>query len=390
MSATFQDVVPGTSRLVTPPINTIGHSQLRLRFKHFLDAWTQGGALLRIQTSTDREHWTDEAWTVTTTTENIGPETIDTTLAHNLNNQTTFVAFVITSDLYYFDCWYIDDVSITAPGKLRLFVKSTEDTSIWMNTMLGDETYEGWQVMSPGGTTTIPAVGVFNNLLHLIVKDSEDNKMWYRSMDGTGVWGDWSLLYGLSPSTASMSAFNNKLYLVVRGSDDRIYYRSMDTSGVWGSWGMLSPGATTTRPVVAAYNGKLHLVVKSSVDTSIWWNSMDTTETWTGWQQLYGLTPDPVALMAYNNRLYMFVRGTDDNIYYRYLNTEGVWGPWTAMYGKTTISPTIAAFNGKLYLIVKSSVDNTIWMRSMDTEENWGNWSIMPGLTTIPVAVGIF
>ena len=57
-------------------------------------------------------NWTDEAWTVTTTTEDIGPETIDTTLMDNLNSETTFVAFVITGDLYYFDYWYIDDVSI--------------------------------------------------------------------------------------------------------------------------------------------------------------------------------------------------------------------------------------------------------------------------------------
>ena len=112
MSATFQDVVPGTSRLVTPPINTIGYSELRLRFKHFLDAWEVGGAILRIQTSNDRVNWQDEDWMVTTTTENIGPETIDVTLAHNLDHKTTYVAFVITSDLYFFDYWYIDDVSI--------------------------------------------------------------------------------------------------------------------------------------------------------------------------------------------------------------------------------------------------------------------------------------
>ena len=389
MLCEFEDVFPGTTRLVTAPINTTGFTTLRLQFKHFIKTWDGGGAQFKIQTSTDKVSWTDEAWSITIGSSDIGPATVDTVLTNNLNYETTYVAFVITGDLYLFDYWYIDDVSIIAPSKLRLFVKSTADTSIWLNTMLGDETYEGWQIMTPGGTTTTPALGVFNNVLHLIVKDSVDNKMWYRGMNSTDTWGDWSLLYGLSPSTASMAVFNNKLYLVVRGSDDRIYYRSMDTSGVWGGWTVLSVGATTTTPVVASFNGKLHLVVKSSVDTSIWWNSMDTTGAWAGWQQLYGLTPDPVAMVEFNNRLYMFVRGTDNNIYYRYLNTEGTWGSWTAMYGKTTISPTVAAFNGKLYLIVKSSVDSTNWMRSMDTEETWGNWSIMPGLTTIPVAVAI-
>ncbi len=388
MSCTFEDVVPGVTRLVTPPINTIGYSQLRLRFKHFLKAWQIGGAQLRIQTSTDRVNWTDEAWTVTTTTENIGPQMIDTTLAYNLNSETTFVAFVITGDLYLFDYWYIDDISITRTPKLHLFVKSTVDTGIWMNPMASNETFEGWELM-PGGTSTTPTVGVFNNRLHLVVKDTVDDKMWYRSMDATSTWGDWSQLSGFSPSTASMAAFNNKLYLVVRGSNDLIYYRAMDTGGVWGNWSVM-PGATTTPPVVAVFNGKLHLVVKSSTNMDIWWNSMDTTETWTGWQQLSGLTPGPVAMAEYNSRLYMFVRGSDDRIYYRSLDTEGTWGDWSGMYGWTTISPTVGAFNGRLYLFVKASVGDSIYMRSMDAEETWGDWSMISGATTIPMVVAIF
>ena len=43
----------------------------------------------------------------------IGPETVDTVLTHNLNSTTTYVAFEITGDLYLFDYWHIDDVEIT-------------------------------------------------------------------------------------------------------------------------------------------------------------------------------------------------------------------------------------------------------------------------------------
>ncbi len=281
-----------------------------------------------------------------------------------------------------------DYTALALPGKLRLFVKSTVDTGIWMNPMASNETFDGWELM-PGGTSTTPTVGVFNNRLHLVVKDTVDDKMWYRSMDATSTWGDWSQLSGFSPSTASMAAFNNKLYLVVRGSNDLIYYRGMDTGGVWGDWGLM-PGATTTPPVVAVFNGKLHLVVKSSVNMDIWWNSMDATETWSGWQKLSGLTPGPVAMAEYNNRLYMFVRGSDDRIYYRSMDTEGTWGDWTGMYGWTTISPTVGSFNGKLYLFVKASVGDSIYMRSMDAEETWGGWSMISGATTIPMVVAIF
>ncbi|PWB78987.1 MAG: hypothetical protein C3F08_07645 [Candidatus Methylomirabilota bacterium] len=132
MNCTFEDVVPGVTRLVTPPISTIGYSQLRLRFKHFLRAWETGGTQLRIQTSTDRMNWTDEAWTATTTAVDIGPETIDTIITHNLNDETTFVAFVIIGDLYYFDNWYIDDVSITRVFSPKVdFNNDSQEDILW-------------------------------------------------------------------------------------------------------------------------------------------------------------------------------------------------------------------------------------------------------------------
>jgi hypothetical protein len=103
---------PGYSRLVTPPINTLGYSVLNLKFKHFLDTFSPGGLILAIQTSTDGITWTDEAWQVTTSSSNLGPETISTSLTHNLNSAATYVGFVISGNLYYFDFWYIDDISI--------------------------------------------------------------------------------------------------------------------------------------------------------------------------------------------------------------------------------------------------------------------------------------
>lgn len=108
------DINPGTTRLITPPLDTRGRASLRLRFKHYLDAWG-AGATLKIQTSPDRLAWTDESWSIATTSSNIGPETVETTVANNLNISTTYIAFVITGNLYQYDFWYIDDVEIGTP-----------------------------------------------------------------------------------------------------------------------------------------------------------------------------------------------------------------------------------------------------------------------------------
>ena len=113
MLSTWQNINPATTRLVTPPINTLGISKLNLSFKHFIDAYGIG-CTFRIQSSTDGVTWTNEAWSVASTATNVGPETVNTTVLSNINSPTTFIAFVIDGNLYQYDYWYIDDVSVTA------------------------------------------------------------------------------------------------------------------------------------------------------------------------------------------------------------------------------------------------------------------------------------
>jgi hypothetical protein len=109
-----EGVNSGTTRLITPWINTLGIDQITLSFRHLLDAyfWVTG-ANLRVQTSNDKSSWTDTGWSVATTSSNIGPATVTVAITTNLNSSTTYVAFVVDGDLYSgFDNWYIDNVSI--------------------------------------------------------------------------------------------------------------------------------------------------------------------------------------------------------------------------------------------------------------------------------------
>jgi hypothetical protein len=99
---------------VTPALDTRGFSTLYLSFKHSLGAYGAGGAIIKVQTSSDRTTWADEAWAVQTSSSNIGPETVKVTLTNNLNGPSTFIALVIMGNLHDFDFWYIDDLAITA------------------------------------------------------------------------------------------------------------------------------------------------------------------------------------------------------------------------------------------------------------------------------------
>jgi len=102
MHCSWQDVFPGTTRLVTPAIDTTGRSILYMSFKHRLRTFGAGGVTLKVQTSSDGVTWTDEPWSVLTSSGDIGPESVHTTLSGNLNRSTTYVALTLTGNLHDF------------------------------------------------------------------------------------------------------------------------------------------------------------------------------------------------------------------------------------------------------------------------------------------------
>lgn len=113
MKCTYQNVNPGTSRLITPAVNTVGVSQVTFSFRHMLDAYGTG-ATLRVQTSNDKTNWTNTSWSVATSSTNIAAATVNVTVTTNLNSSATYFAIVLDGNLYQIDYWYIDNVSITA------------------------------------------------------------------------------------------------------------------------------------------------------------------------------------------------------------------------------------------------------------------------------------
>jgi M6 family metalloprotease-like protein len=109
----YQKVNPGTARLISPAINTTNVEKINLSFSHLLDDYATG-ATLRIQTSTDLVNWTNETWSLASKSNtNVGPVVVNTTILNNLNSPNTYIAFVVTGDLYQIDYWYIDNISAT-------------------------------------------------------------------------------------------------------------------------------------------------------------------------------------------------------------------------------------------------------------------------------------
>ena len=76
---------------------------------------------------------------------NKGPFLVNTTIVSNLNSPTTMVAFVVEGNLYQYDYWYIDNVSITAPG-------------YWIGGTAGSLT--DWNTGTNWGDLTVPTSSV--------------------------------------------------------------------------------------------------------------------------------------------------------------------------------------------------------------------------------------
>jgi len=107
MMATYTNGT-GVTRLMTPPINVAGVTDLNLSFRHFYNSYG-AGISYKVQTSPDGVNWTDTSWSY-------AGGTVDATgivsirIANTVN--TKYFAWVLDGDHYQFDYWYIDNVSV--------------------------------------------------------------------------------------------------------------------------------------------------------------------------------------------------------------------------------------------------------------------------------------
>lgn len=188
MKSTYQNITSGTTRLVTRAINTLGMNQLNLYFRHMLDAFGTG-VTLRIQSSADGVNWTNEAWSVAASSTNIPATLINTTVMSNLNSPNTYIAFTVTGNLYNYDYWYIDNVSITGVS-----ANTPSVTTAAVSGISSGSATSGGEVTT-AGASAVTARGVcWNTSGNPTLSDNY-------TTDGSGTGSFTSNLTGLAPST---------------------------------------------------------------------------------------------------------------------------------------------------------------------------------------------
>lgn len=141
------------TRIVTPPINTLGVNSIDLTFSHLLDDFSTG-ATLRVQSSTDGISWTNEAWSmVSLSNTDKGPFVEQTTVESNLNSPVTYIAFTVDGSLSAIDNWYIDDINVEAINTDLPVVVTSPVTDIIDITAIsgGEVVFEGTSAVTARG-----------------------------------------------------------------------------------------------------------------------------------------------------------------------------------------------------------------------------------------------
>lgn len=128
MMAVLVNSDPAVSKFISPAVSTTGIDTLEISFRHFYDGFDYGVAY-KVQISKNKFDWTDTDWAFEGTGADAGPETAVIDLTEFTDP--VYVAWTLDGNLWNYDGWYIDDISIAEKG-----TSSIEDNSIPSKTKL--------------------------------------------------------------------------------------------------------------------------------------------------------------------------------------------------------------------------------------------------------------
>jgi hypothetical protein len=257
-------------------------------------------------------------------------------------------------------------------GKLYMaWEGSGSDHNIYYNYFDGAK-WSPQQAVSGAVTNRSPSLAVFNGKLYMAWIYGSD--IYYNYFDGAKWSPQTKVTEAVQPSSKyspSLAVFNGKLYMAWRGvisneDDQHIYYNYFD-GAKWSPQQRVSDGvqpATSARPSLAVFNGKLYMAWKGSAsatgttdDQHIYYNYFDGAK-WSPQQRVSdGVQPatsSGPSLAVFNNKLYMAWEGSSDShIYYNYFD-GAKWSPQQrvsdGVQPATSDRPSLAVFNDKLYM----------------------------------------
>ncbi|WP_375758700.1 M12 family metallopeptidase [Corallococcus exercitus] len=248
-------------------------------------------------------------------------------------------------------------------SRLYLAWKGSGDQHIWWSSFDGAN-WSGQQQVPGVGTTDGPALAVFQNRLYMAWKGSGDQHIWWSSFDGAN-WSGQQQVPGVGTmDSPALAVFQNRLYMAWKGNGDQYIWWSSFDGANWSGQQQVPGVGTTDSPALAVFQNRLYMAWKGNGDQGLWWSSFDGAS-WSGQQryQFAGTRHRP-AIAALGSRLYVTWRGSgDQHIWYADFN--GGADPWSGQarvgWIGTTVGPTLAEYAGRLYMSWMGSGDQHLW-----------------------------
>jgi len=237
---TWTPTYVGTSRLISPSINTSKVHDMSLTFRHKLDDYTTTNTYtIGVQISVNMSTWTT-LWSVTGTSDIAATQvTVNIPYSEGMSASTN-LAFFFTGNNSDLDFWYIDDVVLT--------YNNTLGSGTWAS---GEYFPVGDVIIPNGRTLTLQAGAVLNMASakgvyvngRLLVNGTEDNEVcFYPANSETEYWhgiefpstaasNDSSLISFADISRCSASGIRVENFNKLRISDSSVYATNTTLNG---------------------------------------------------------------------------------------------------------------------------------------------------------------
>ena len=129
-------------------------------------------------------------------------------------------------------------------------------------------------------------------------------------------------------------------------------------------------------PTVSSWgDNRLDVFVKGT-DNALWHKWWDGASWSSGWENLGGvLTSSPGAVSWGNNRIDVFVKGTDNALWHKWWDGAS-WSNWESLGGVLTSAPTVSSWGDNRLDVFVKGTDNALWHK-------WWNGSLLEQLGVI-------
>jgi hypothetical protein len=128
-------------------------------------------------------------------------------------------------------------------------------------------------------------------------------------------------------------------------------------------------------PAVSSWgNNRLDVFVRGT-DNALWHKWWDGSSWSSGWENLGGiLTSSPGAVSWGYNRIDVFVKGTDNALWHKWWDGAS-WSGWESLGGVLTSAPTVSSWGDNRLDVFVKGTDNALWHKWW--AGGWSGWEFL-------------